>query len=125
MPVSFTQRGKWDITTAYLRKMKSTDIFGTLDHYGEMGVNALMSATPVDSGLTAQSWSYEITRRKGYYSIRWYNSHVIAGVPIAIILQYGHGTGTGGYVHGRDYIMPAVRPIFDLIDAEVGRVVRG
>jgi hypothetical protein len=83
----------------------------------------LAAATPEDSGLTAHSWSFDVVSRKGYYSIRWYNSHVVDGRPIAILLQYGHGTGTGGYVQGRDYIMPAIRPIFDQIEAEVWREV--
>lgn len=90
-----------------------------------MGVQALASATPAESGETAAAWSYEIVRRRGYFSIRWHNSHVEDGRPIAILLQYGHGTRQGGYVQGRDYIMPAMRPIFDQIDAEMRRVVSG
>jgi hypothetical protein len=78
-----------------------------------MGVAALSNATPVETGETANAWYYKIVRRKGYYSIRWYNSHIEDGMPIAVLLQYGHGTGTGGYVQGRDYINPAIRPIFD------------
>ena len=84
-----------------------------LDKYGQKGVDALASATPRESGETANSWSYEITGGDGNYAIQWNNSHVNKGVNIAIILQYGHGTGTGGYVVGRDYINPAVQPIFD------------
>jgi hypothetical protein len=90
-----------------------------------MGVNALASATPVESGETAAAWSYEIVHRQGYFSIRWHNSHVEGGRPIAILLQYGHGTRQGGYVQGQDYIMPAITPIFDQIDAEMRRVVSG
>ena len=92
--------------------------FAVLNKYGSLGVNALSNATPVESGLTAASWSYSIQQRPGYYSIRWHNSHIEDGIPIAVFLQYGHGTGTGGYVQGRDYIMPAIRPIFDQIAAE-------
>lgn len=88
-----------------------------------MGVNALSNATPVESALTASSWYYEVESRRGYHSIRWYNSNVNQGVPIAIILQYGHGTGTGGYVRGRDYINPAIRPVFDQIANEVWKEV--
>lgn len=123
MPVSINTQGDWRKTLDYLRKLKDGDIFATLDKYGALGVTALAAATPVESGLTASSWYYEVVSRRGYYSIRWHNSHVEEGRPIAILLQYGHGTGTGGYVQGRDYIMPAIRPIFDQIDAEVRKVV--
>jgi len=84
-----------------------------LSKYGEQGVLALSQATPVDSGETANSWSYEIEHTGSGYKLVWKNSHVNKGVPIAIILQYGHGTRNGGYVQGRDYINPALRPIFD------------
>lgn len=113
----------WNKTAAHLKKLRDGDIFATLDKFGQAGVEALSAATPVESGETAASWYYEVVRRRGYYSIRWYNSHQEGGRPVAILLQYGHGTGTGGYVQGRDYIMPAIRPIFDQIDAEVRRVV--
>jgi hypothetical protein len=89
-----------------------------------MGVDALSNATPVRTGLTADSWYFTLHARRGsYYSIRWHNSHVEDGVPIAVILQYGHGTGTGGYVQGRDYIMPAIRPVFDKIVEEAMKEV--
>jgi hypothetical protein len=86
-----------------------------LDKYGRKGVSALAAATPVDSGLTASSWSYEIENTKESAKITFNNSNIQNGVPIAIILQYGHGTGTGGWVQGRDYINPAIQPIFDQI----------
>lgn len=90
-----------------------------------MGVNALASATPSESGETASSWYYTIVRRRGYYSVRWSNRHINQGVNIAVILQYGHGTGTGGYVQGRDYINPAIRPIFDqMVNEEWKEVTR-
>lgn len=111
--ISFTQRGSFNNTERYLARLKAREVFNILSRYGTIGVNALSNATPVESGLTAASWSYTIVQRPGYYSIRWSNSHVNDGVPIAVILQYGHGTGTGGYVQGRDYIMPAIRPIFE------------
>jgi hypothetical protein len=88
-----------------------------------LGVNALSNATPANSGLAAASWSYTIEQRPGYYSIRWHNSDIENGFPVAVMIQYGHGTGTGGYVQGRDYIMPAMRPIFDQIAAEAWREV--
>jgi hypothetical protein len=123
MGIEITQKGNWDRTTQYLNRLKDSDLAKFLTKYGQQGVAALAAATPEDSGLTAHSWSFDVVSRKGYYSIRWYNSHVVDGRPIAILLQYGHGTGTGGYVQGRDYIMPAIRPIFDQIEAEVWREV--
>lgn len=121
--ISFTQRGSFKNTERYLSRLKSADAFRVLSKYGEMGRNALSNATPVESGATAQAWSYTIESREGYHSIRWHNSHSNRGVNIAVILQYGHGTGTGGYVQGRDYINPAIRPIFDQIVNEVWREV--
>ena len=91
------------------------DFFRNLEKYAREGVTALASATPVDSGTTAASWGYEIQKRHGKVSIYWTNSNINNGVPIAVILQYGHGTNNGGYVQGRDYINPAIRPIFDKI----------
>ena len=121
--ITITQKGNFDRTERWLSRMKSGEAFAVLSKYGTLGVNALSNATPVDSGLTAASWSYSIIQQPRYYSIRWHNSHVEDGVPIAVILQYGHGTGTGGYVQGRDYIMPAIRPVFDAIVAEAMREV--
>jgi hypothetical protein len=121
--ITITQKGSFNNTERYLARLKSAELFAFLGKYGSLGVNALSNATPVESGLTAASWSYSIQHRPGYYSIRWHNSHVEDGVPIAVILQYGHGTGTGGYVQGRDYIMPAIQPIFDQIVAEAAREV--
>jgi hypothetical protein len=123
--IEITQKGSFDNTERYLRRMKETDVFATLNRYGSLGVNALANATPRESGLTAESWYYTTVVRKGYYSIRWHNRHIEDGVPIAVILQYGHGTRNGGYVQGRDYIMPAIRPIFDMISAEADRALRG
>ena len=104
-------------------KLQKAIRFGNLDKYGREGVAALASATPVDSGETANSWYYEIVRGKETVSIRFCNSHIDNGVPIAIILQYGHGTGTGGWVQGRDYINPAIRPLFDRIADSAWREV--
>jgi hypothetical protein len=94
-----------------------------LNKYGTMGVNVLSNATPVDSGITAGSWYYTIEQRRGYYSIRWHNRHDVNGTPLAVMLQYGHGTGTGGYVEGRDFIMPAIRPIFEQMANDAWREV--
>lgn len=124
MGVKITDSGNWQRTLDFLKKMDG-DMFATLSKFGAAGVAALSSATPVESGATAQAWSYKIVQRRGYYAIHWYNSHHEGESNIAILLQYGHGTGTGGYVQGRDYIMPAIRPIFDQIDAEMRKVVTG
>jgi len=123
MSITFTQRGDWARTTRYLERMNRLQLAAILSRYGQMGVDALANATPVDSGLTSQSWSFEVISRRGFHSIRWHNTNQENGLPIAILLQYGHGTGTGGYVQGRDYINPAVRPIFDKIATEVQREV--
>ena len=123
MSITFTEKGNFSNTERWLARMKDAQRFAVLSKYGSLGVNALSNATPVESGLTSASWSFSIIQRPGYYSIRWHNSHIEDGVPIAVILQYGHGTGTGGYVQGRDYIMPAIRPVFDQIVAEAMREV--
>lgn len=116
-------RGNFRKTEQFLKKMSNRDYIQILEKYGREGVNALASATPVDSGETASSWSYKISTTRSGYTISWYNSHIVNGVPIAVILQYGHGTGTGGYVQGRDYINPALQPIFDKISHEAWREV--
>lgn len=112
--ISFRQKGDFSKLTRFLEKAKNVVRLGDLDRYGREGV-ALASATPIDSGNTAASWYYEITNKNGVARISFYNRNIQNGVPIAIILQYGHATGTGGWVEGRDYINPAVRPIFDKI----------
>lgn len=121
--IRFRHKGDFSKLTRYFERVKETAKIGVLDKYGKAGVAALSSATPVDSGLTAGSWYYEIKRQNGLVSINFLNSHVNKGVPIAIILQYGHGTGTGGWVQGRDYINPAIQPIFDKIADDAWREV--
>lgn len=111
--ISFRQKGDFSKVTRYLERTKETVRMGDLDRYGRKGVEALAAATPVDSGETANSWHYKIKKSKGLVSISFYNSNIQNGVPIAIILQYGHGTRNGGWVEGRDYINPAIQPIFD------------
>lgn len=111
-------------TEAYLASIRNLNILGALDQYGRMGVEALSSATPVESGETARSWYYKVVRNGNIFAIEWHNSHQTeTGAPIAILLQYGHGTGTGGYVQGRDFINPAMRPVMDKIANEVWKVV--
>lgn len=111
--ISFRQKGDFSNLTHFLEKAKNVFHVGDLDRYGREGVAALASATPVDTGKTASSWYYEIEHKDGSAVISFHNSNVQNRVPIAIILQYGHGTGTGGWVDGRDYINPAIRPVFD------------
>lgn len=113
--IKIRQKGDFSKVTTYLIKAKKGIRLRDLDKYGKQGVAALSSATPVDTGLTASSWYYKIERSGSTISITFLNSNVQNGVPIAVILQYGHGTGTGGWVQGRDYINPALRPIFDKI----------
>ena len=113
--ITFRQKGDFSKLTRFLERAKEAVHLGDLDKYGRARVAALASATPVDSGETASSWYYEITNKNGSAVISFRNSNVQNGVPIAIILQYGHGTGTGGWVQGRDYINPAIQPIFDQI----------
>ena len=113
--ISFRQKGDFSNLTSFLERAKESVGIGNLDKYGQEGVAALASATPIESGKTANSWYYEIENNKGSVSIRFLNSNIQNGVPIAIILQYGHGTGTGGWVEGRDYINPAIQPLFDKI----------
>jgi hypothetical protein len=121
--ITITQKGSFDNTERYLNKLKEEKFYAIADKYGSLGQNALSNATPAETGLASQSWSYTIQRRPGYYSIRWHNSDVENGFHVAVMIQYGHGTGTGGYVQGRDYINPAIRPIFDQILADVLREV--
>lgn len=113
--ISFRSKGDFSKLTRYLEQAKEKVKLGDLDRYGREGVAALASATPTETGLTAKSWYYEIVRQNGSVKINFCNSNINKGVPIAIILQYGHGTRTGGWVEGRDYINPAVQPIFDKI----------
>ena len=113
--ISFRQKGDFSKLDRYFERVKEAARLSVLDKYGREGVAALESATPKDSGETASSWYYRIEHNKGVSSIGFYNSNVNKGVLIAIILQYGHGTGTGGWVEGRDYINPAIQPIFDRI----------
>ena len=113
--IKFTHKGDFSKVTAYLERVKKGVSTKSLEKYAKEGVAALASATPVDTGLTASSWGYEIEQTKGRVRISFTNSNIQNGIPIAIILQYGHGTGTGGWVEGRDYINPAIQPIFDKI----------
>ena len=121
--ISFRHKGDFSKVTRYFERIKEAAHIGILDRYGREGVAALSSSTPVDTGLTANSWYYTIERKNGSSSIIFHNSNVDSGVVIAVLLQYGHGTRTGGWVQGRDYINPAIQPIFDRIATEAWREV--
>lgn len=121
--ISFRHKGDFVKFSSFLEKARNKVRLGDLDRYGREGVAALASATPVDTGLTANSWHYEIVRNNGYTAINFHNTNFQNGVPIAIILQYGHATGNGGWVQGRDYINPAIQPIFDKLANEAWREV--
>ena len=123
MSFAFTSSGDFKKTEKFLRSLSEGDIFKTLDRFGQQGVAALSAATPVDSGETAASWYYEITRARSSWTITFINSVMAGNAPLAILLQYGHGTGTGGYVQGRDYINPAIQPVFDRIADEAWKAV--
>lgn len=121
--ITITSPGSFAKTEAFLGKMAKGELFRTLEHYGAIGVSALASATPIDSGLTANSWTYQIVNKPGQHAIVWHNTNTQTGVAVAILIQYGHGTGTGGWVDGYDYINPAIKPIFDQITDEVWKQV--
>lgn len=123
MGVTFDVAGNWDNTESYLKRIGSGDMYKGLDSLAKRGVDALRNATPVLSGIGASSWSYKIVKDKGGVTIAWTNSKTENGFPVVVMLQYGHGTGTGGYVQGRDFINPAIKPIFDQISNEVWKAV--
>lgn len=113
--ITFKSKGDFSKATRWFERVKNAIHVSDFDKYGRAGVEALASATPKDTGKTAESWSYEIRNQNGRITISYLNSNIIDYVPIAVILQYGHATGTGGWVEGIDYINPAIRPIFEKI----------
>lgn len=113
--IEFSSSGSFSDFENWLRKAPSVNVRSILESCGQEGVRALEAATPVDSGKTARSWFYEVRKTRSGWTVVWGNSDIEDGFPVAIMLQYGHGTGTGGYVQGRDYINPAMKPIFDKI----------
>lgn len=124
--VRLTARGDFSKTFKFLENArKLVHIPTILEKYGQKGVDALSAATPKDTGLTADSWYYEVTEADDVYKLTFFNSNINKGVPIALILQYGHGTRNGGYVEGQDYINPALRPIFDELAEKVWKEVKG
>lgn len=116
--------GSFKKTEKFLRSMQSGDVYDILNQYGQEGLDALSAATPSDTGLTALSWTYEVVRENHDYSIVFSNNNIIEGMPLAIMLQYGHGTGTGGWVQGIDYINPALKPLFEKIANDVWEKVK-
>lgn len=122
--ISLDTRGDWSNTLNFFDKMLRQDYISAVEAQAQRGVEALMSATPVRSGLAASSWGYKIERGFGKTTISWTNSNINEGVNIAVILQYGHGTGTGGYINGVDYINPAIRPVFDDIVKQIEKAVK-
>lgn len=123
MSVVIKSFGSFKELESYLNKLRTLDIESILRSYAREGVNALSRATPIDSGLAENSWSYEVEVKNNVYTIWWTNTDVENGFPVVIMLQYGHGTGTGGYVQGRDFINPAMRPVFDDIANKVWKAV--
>ena len=121
--ITFKHKGDFSDTTKFLKGIRKSVNIRTLEKYGREGVAALAAATPVDSGLTANSWYYVIENKAGTIKINFCNSNIQNGVPIAVILQYGHGTRNGGWVEGRDYINPSIQPVFDKLTNEAWREV--
>lgn len=121
--IKIVHRGDFSKVIAWLEKAKDADASGVLEKYGQMGVEALRNATPVDTGFTASSWYFKVVKADDRWTIEFHNDHINKHVNIALILQYGHGTGTGGWVEGRDYINPALQPIFDQMAEDAWREV--
>lgn len=123
MAIIFTQRGDFSKTKRYLRKLKEKNYRPILERYANEGLRILQSATPEDTGVTADSWSYKIVINRSKFSIQWLNNHTNNGIPIVILLQYGHGTRGGTFVEGRDFINPGMKPLFEKISEEIWKEV--
>ena len=121
--ITIESQGDWKMTRNWFDRMTKLDLALIMNQFGKEGVSALRAATPSKSGETAASWNYEVTRKGNNWKITWTNSHVNKGANIAVLIQYGHGTRNGGYVVGRDYINPAIRPVFDKIAAKAWKEV--
>ena len=121
--ITIESQGDWKMTRNWFDRMTKLDLALIMNQFGKEGVSALKAATPSRSGETAASWNYEVTRKGNSWKITWTNSHVNKGANIAVLIQYGHGTRNGGYVVGRDYINPAIRPVFDKIAAKAWKEV--
>ena len=121
--LTFSQSGDFGNTERFLKNVNNDSFFANLESYGQAGVRALADNTPRDSGKTAQSWGYKVIRSRTNPGIEWYNTNVNDGTSVAILIQYGHATKSGGYISGRDYINPVIRPIFDKIAADIWKKV--
>jgi len=121
--LSVTSSGSFKNTEQFLKSMQRLDILSILHKYGGEGVAALGLATPKDTGRASTSWYYVAGRNGSTYFIEWHNRDIEDGFPVVVRLQFGYGTGTGGYVRGRDFINPAIKPIFDQIETELWKVV--
>lgn len=121
--ITLQSKGSFKSTEAFLRRMSDNSIFALLDRYGQEGVAALANATPTRTGLTARSWSYKVVSDSGSHSLQFHNTNMVDGTPVAILIQYGHGTGTGGYVTGIDFINPIILPLFERIAADIWKAV--
>ena len=123
MGFSFFTKGSWSKTESFLNGLLHLHLQDVVAKGGQRGVDALAAATPVDTGLASNSWAYKVTGNASSFEVVWYTTDIESGFPVAIALRYGHGTGTGGYVAGRNYISPAIQPIFDQIEADIRRAV--
>lgn len=122
--IKVIHKGNFNKTKNILKNIKNESYLKTLDRIGRIGVDALSKATPKDTGKTAASWSYQIEKRKDSVAVVWTNSNIVNGwANVAILIQYGHATKNGGYVHGRDYINPAMRPLFDALAKDAWEAV--
>ena len=122
--IEIVSKGSFHNTEGWLSRISRQELYSLLSQYGQRGVDALSMATPKDSGETANSWRYEVSRKGSSWSVTWFNGNVINGYPVAIMIQYGHGTGTGGYVAGQEYINSAIKPIFDEISNSIWKAVK-
>lgn len=121
--ITFKHKGNFEKTTKFLQRAKKREFYKNLEQYGERGVEALRTATPIDTGETSRSWHYRIENTRDSVAIVWYNTNVNQGVNIALMIQYGHGTPSGKYIRGKNYIKPAIRPIFQDIEDGVWKEV--
>lgn len=122
--ISINSSGSTAKTEKFLKYLQDDPVLPVLAFYGQIGVNALASATPKDTGKAASSWYYQIDRKRGRYTLSWCNDNIEGGAPVVLLIQYGHGTRNGGYVQGRDFINPAILPVFDKIASEVWERIR-
>lgn len=121
--LSFFTRGSFAKTESYLNQLARLNLQNVLAKSGQRGVAALAHATPVDTGLAASSWDYKVTGSSSSFEIYWFNTDVESGFQVAVALRFGHGTGTGGYISGRNYVTPAITPVFDQIEADIRKAV--